>query len=439
METSSRTFFSTKRRHHVGYKERKRIKVSDISSKHGESGRILEEVEFSNNIKENDYTEDEEEERNDDDKDDKTKCESEAGSEGDGWRRVDSLPAGWTLRKSRTKVIGLENVCYVRDPNGKSFQGRRAALKYMIEKGADVDEIEIMRSMLDYEGWHVSELLPEGWRLKTEGKSADSSLLFLSQHMNLLKGSSQAESHMVADGSYSQLDLANLRAIQAEHSRTVRETTYEWKEKEELPSGWKERRTERGRVFLLAPNGETQFLSKRLALQHLIQQGRPEEDRSKMREAMGVDGWHGSRLLPAGWMFKEGSNANTAKKQTLELLSSEGAHFKSYKMAIEYMNASYTYNDEDIRGIQFLVEELSGARRTRSCEFLEKEDLPQGWKSKLTSCGKEFFISPDGRQFVGQRHVLQHLINSNSPNEEVLHQMFLDIFLIFIELVFRLK
>ena len=427
METSSRTFLSTKRRHHLGYKERKRIKVSDISPKHGksESDRILEEVEFSNNIKENDYEENdddddggkEEEEKNEDDK---TKCESEPESEGDGWRRVDSLPAGWTLRKSQTKVIGLENVCYVRDPNGKSFQGRRAALKYMIEKGADVDEIEIMRSMLDYEGWHISNLLPEGWRLKTEGKSADSNLLFLSQHMNLLKGSTQAESHMVADGSYSDLDLANLRAIQAEHSRTVRETTYEWKEKEELPSGWKERRTERGRVFLLAPNGETQFLSKRLALQHLIQQGRSEEDRAKMREAMGVDGWHGSRLLPAGWMFKEGSNANTTKKQTLELLSSEGAHFKSYKMAIEYMKASYTYNEEDIRGVQFLVEELSGARRSRSSDFLEKEDLPQGWKSKLTSCGKEFFISPDGRQFVGQRHVLQHLINSNSPNEEVL-------------------
>ena len=405
------------------------MKVSDISTKHGEPDRILEEVEFSNNVKENDH-EEEEVEKDEDDKD--AKGESETESEGDGWRRVDSLPAGWTLRKSQTKVIGLENVCYVRDPSGKSFQGRRAALKHMIENGADVDEVEIMRSMLDYEGWHISDLLPEGWRLKTEGKSADSksSLLFLSQNMNLLKGIGQAESHMVADGSYSELDLVNLRSIQAEHSRNVRETIYDWKEKEELPSGWKERRTERGRVFLLAPNSETQFSSKRLALQHLIQQGGGEEDRARMREAMQVDGWHGSRLLPTGWMYKEGPTANTnnEKRKPLQLLSSEGAHFKSYKMAIEYMKASYTYNEEDIRGIQFLVEELSGARRTRSCEFLEKENLPQGWKTKLTSCGKEFFISPDGRQFAGQRHVLQHLINSNSPIEEVFSQIFLELF-----------
>ena len=158
-------------------------------------------------------------------------------------------------------------------------------------------------------------------------------------------------------------------------------------------------------------------------MQHLIQQGRPEEEREKMRQAMEVDGWHGSRLLPAGWMFKEGSSANknNIKRKPLELLSSEGAHFKSYKMAIEYMKASYTYNEEDIKGIQFLVEEISGARRTQSSEFLENEDLPQGWKSKLTTCGKEFFISPEGQQFVGQRNVLQHLINSNSPHEEVSH------------------
>ena len=424
MEASSRTFFSAKRRRQVGNKERKRIKVSDISKNYGEPGR-MEEVEYSNNIK--DYEEngdgDDGEEEGEKDSDDNTKYESEVEAEGDGWSTVDSLPAGWTLRKSQTKVIGLENACYVRDLNGKLFQGRRAALKYMIENGADVDEIEIMRSMLDYEGWHINELLPEGWRLKSEGKSADSNLLFLSQNMKLLKGSSQAESHMVEDGSYSEVDLANLRAIQAEHSRIARENNFEWEENEDLPSGWKERRTESGRLFLLASNGETQFLSKRLALQHLIQQGRPEEEREKMRQAMEVDGWHGSRLLPAGWMFKEGSNGNknNIKRKPLELLSSEGAHFKSYKMAIEYMKASYTYNEEDIKGIQFLVEELSGARRTQSSEFLENKDLPQGWKSKLTTCGKEFFISPEGQQFVGQRNVLQHLINSNSPHEEVSH------------------
>ena len=69
------------------------------------------------------------------------------------------------------------------------------------------------------------------WKLKN-AKLIIQYFLRLCQNMNLLKGSGQAESHMVADGSYSDFDLANLRAIQAEHSRNVREAIYEWKEQE---------------------------------------------------------------------------------------------------------------------------------------------------------------------------------------------------------------
>ena len=107
-----------------------------------------------------------------------------------------------------------------------------------------------------------------------------------------------------------------------------------------------------------------------------------------MREAMKVDGWLSSRLLPEGWMFKEQGKNNDRKPP--QLLTSEGAHFKSFRNAIEYMRASYTYNEEDIKGLEFLVEELSGARRTQSEEWLETEGLPGGWKNKVTKvdiCG----------------------------------------------------
>ena len=401
MEASSRTFPSLKRKHYVGYKERKMARVSEIPTKHEQCDDNLEEFrpmedeqqtepEVDNDehmdVKANDIIEEEEED------DDKTKYESESESpaspDPEGWGRVNSLPAGWTLKKSQTKVTGLENVCYVRDPNGKTFQGRRAALKFMIKSGADVDEIEIMRSMLDYEGWQIHPLLPEGWRLKSEKKNETSSLLFLTPQVDLLRGIGQAEADMLAHDSYSEGDLDNLRALQAEHSRAMRETSFEWKDNDRLPAGWKERRTESGKVFLLAANSETQFLSKRLALQHLIQQGRPEEERARMREAMQVDGWLSSRLLPEGWMFKEQGKNNDRKLS--QLLTSEGAHFKSFRNAIEYMRASYTYSEDDIKGLEFLVEELSGARRTQSDEWLETEGLPGGWKYKVTKvdiCG----------------------------------------------------
>ena len=87
-------------------------------------------------------------------------------------------------------------------------------------------------------------------------------------------------------------------------------------------------------------------------------------------------------------MFKEQGKNNDRKPP--QLLTSEGAHFKSFRNAIEYMRASYTYNEEDIKGLEFLVEELSGARRTQSEEWLETEGLPGGWKNKVTkvdNCG----------------------------------------------------
>ena len=399
MEASSRTFPSLKRKHYVGYKERKMARVSEIPTKHEQCNDNVEELRpLEDEQTEPDVDNDElmEVEANDnikeEEEEDKTKYESESESpaspDPEGWGRVKSLPAGWTLKKSQTKVTGLENVCYVRDPNGKTFQGRRAALKFMIKSGANVDEIEIMRSMLDYEGWQIHPLLPEGWRLKSEKKNETSSLLFLTPQVDLLRGIGQAEADMLAHDSYSEGDLDNLRALQAEHSRAMRETSFEWKDNDWLPTGWKERRTESGKVFLLAANGETQFLSKRLALQHLIQQGRPEEERARMRKAMQVDGWLSSRLLPEGWMFKEQGKNNDRKPP--QLLTSEGAHFKSFRNAIEYMRASYTYNEEDIKGLEFLVEELLGVRRTQSEEWLETEGLPGGWKNKVTKvdiCG----------------------------------------------------
>ena len=87
-------------------------------------------------------------------------------------------------------------------------------------------------------------------------------------------------------------------------------------------------------------------------------------------------------------MFKEQGKNNDRKPP--QLLTSEGAHFKSFRNAIEYMRASYTYNEEDIKGLEFLVEELLGARRTQSEEWLETEGLPGGWKNKVTKvdiCG----------------------------------------------------
>ena len=120
MEASSRTFPSLKRKHYVGYKERKMARVSEIPTKHEQCDDNVEELrpledEQTEPDMDNDELMDVEANDNIEEEEDKTKYESESESpaspDPEGWGRVNSLPAGWTLKKSQTKVTGLENVC----------------------------------------------------------------------------------------------------------------------------------------------------------------------------------------------------------------------------------------------------------------------------------------------------------------------------------------
>ena len=67
-----------------------------------------------------------------------------------------SLPDGWIMVPSanRTRVMS---------PEGKWFQGKRSALKYLIEFKYPEDKIQEFRACLHSEGWKNSPVLPAGW------------------------------------------------------------------------------------------------------------------------------------------------------------------------------------------------------------------------------------------------------------------------------------
>ena len=46
-------------------------------------------------------------------------------------------------------------------PEGESFQGRRPALKFMIEQNNPKEKVEEMRGLLKFEGWDYDPRLPE--------------------------------------------------------------------------------------------------------------------------------------------------------------------------------------------------------------------------------------------------------------------------------------
>ena len=79
-------------------------------------------------------------------------------------------------------------------------------------------------------------------------------------------------------------------------------------------------------------------------LKHLVEGGSSLE---KIREVMNLlktEGWHEARYLPKDWITMK----NKGKALNINVISTEGHLFKSYKAAIWYMMSSEKYDENDI-------------------------------------------------------------------------------------------
>ena len=337
------------------------------------------------------------------------------------WEPAESLPAGWMCREMPSPD-GKGKRLFILSPYGKVFPCRRLALLYMLENDFPEDEIEFMRNMLVHEKWKTNQMLPDGWRVRsneTDFKNYE----FLSKDCKHFKSFYKALDFMKGSGQFSIEDIANFETFSLDESKKKRECIYEWDNDASLPKGWKTRRNagQSGKTFYLSPTGE-QFPSRRLILQHMIKEGYSEEEKSAMRRTLTIDGWETNANLPVGWLFREVSGKNKSGiSVAVFLLSNEGVLFKSYKMAIEFMEESNYYNNVDIEKLNMLVNEKTGIRRTELNEWHDDKHLPEGWKWRLVdgSRGKHFFLSPTGEQFPGKRLVLQHLIREGYHEDDL--------------------
>ena len=85
------------------------------------------------------------------------------------WRKDASVPKGWKLRLATDpKAKGEKEFLLSKD--GRQFQGRRVALRAMVEEGWDPVEVDEMRLMLRHEGWAEHEGLPKDWFAISQGK-----------------------------------------------------------------------------------------------------------------------------------------------------------------------------------------------------------------------------------------------------------------------------
>jgi len=337
------------------------------------------------------------------------------------WEPVETLPAGWMCREMPSPD-GRGKRLFILSPHGKVFPCRRLALLFMIENEFAEDEIEFMRDMLIHEKWESNNMLPVGWRIRS-GDADMKRYEFLSKDCDHFRSFRKALDFMKGSNHFNNEDIANFEAFSSDESKKKRETIYEWADDETLPEGWKSRRNvgQTGKQFYLSPNGE-QFPSRRVILQHMIKEGYSEMKKSAMRETLSLDGWELNSNLPDSWLFREVSGKNkNGISVSVFLLSNEGALFKSYKMAVEFMQESRYYNEVDIEKLNMLITEKTGIRRTTLNEWHEDEHLPEGWKWRLHDGkrGKQFFLSPTGEQFPSKKAVLQHLIREGYSEEDL--------------------
>merc|ERR1719319_1477177 len=86
-----------------------------------------------------------------------------------------------------------------------------------------------------------------------------------------------------------------------------------WEEGEaSLPEGWRSRPSgKQGKQIFIGPDG-SQFMTRRLAIKHMIGEGYSEQELEATRAGLSEEGWQEDGLLPRAWRFKTVAGRRTA-------------------------------------------------------------------------------------------------------------------------------
>merc|ERR1719509_230284 len=213
----------------------------------------------------------------------------------------------------------------------------------------------------DFAEHKTSEYLPEGWLCKDTPENSiqinvvsTDGLRFYSykkaaEHMKALEYSEEDinKFFLYPDGK----DLKQYwkdRILKGENDGG---SEAEWEENEYLPAGWKCKTVSQG-ILVMSGEGD-RFPSYIKAVEFMkSSEAYSEEDIERfycypdgkphnLKEHR-VD-WEASEYLPAYWKCRE------SKHNTIDVMARGGEKFTSYKKAVEFMKASESYTNEDIK------------------------------------------------------------------------------------------
>eukprot|EP00092_Neocalanus_flemingeri_P037514 GFUD01040848.1.p1 GENE.GFUD01040848.1~~GFUD01040848.1.p1 ORF type:complete len:1678 (+),score=428.68 GFUD01040848.1:552-5036(+) len=302
-----------------------------------------------------------------------------------------SVPEGWRVKEFEHH--GKHSKMML-SPNGLSFRNRRSALSYMIKNNFPPEETDEFRQGLAHDGWKEDPMVPLNWRFKPKTPflyCTDEGEIIIS-HINAIRKIQSSEK-------YTPEQLEDLKRFIEGHGGT---------------------RKEYG----------TRKAGNSAGYQSLTKIFQNAGNKDELMKTLDGLGWMQSKYLPTDWLFKEKKEGN----MHIDVLSSEGKRFISYKQAVVFMSSSEKYTEKDIdtfylfpdgknRNIRMTESRALGGNefaRNANNDYVENDPtVPKGWKSKFWTGSetKKCLLSPEGQVFNSRLGAFRYLIKYGTSDQ----------------------
>ena len=327
-----------------------------------------------------------------------------------------SLPEGWIM-------IPSANMKRVMSPEGKWFQGKRSALKYLIEFKYPEDKIEEFRACLVSDGWKNDPILPAGWLFKLRKNKQN--VEFICEKGDHYRSRTEAMKSVMKEGDMEKVECLErfFKSFKSQYKGIAEGNSLDesWTSNDQgVPKGWMIRKIN-GKIqnshfianHVLSPDRQ-HFSSRRNALKFMIKKKYPLSEIEEMRECLKLDGWRRSSLLPQHWLYSERDGSKT-------YIDAEGIYYKSY------LDILRNTEDDLIKSVlkTFLASQVSvynGGKEVDS-SWQSGPTVPDGWMIKEVrgqNLKNSFHVlSPEKQHFTGRRIALRFMIKQRYPADQI--------------------
>ena len=342
-----------------------------------------------------------------------------AGQELDeGWLLGDpSVPSGWRIRK---KFIGGSVPGeQLLTPDHRCLDGRRVALKFMVNNNYPKEEIKLMRnSLMTHNDWLEDTELPENWLYKCTKHGRKTNFidsdgnLFKSQ-LEVLKFYKHKNDQQIVNLLKQYFNVPVVHHVENEEG---------WRKNDPfVPSGWSIKDRKDGNSCLLLSTEGFLFHGRKAALRYLIENNYPDEQTQEMRRSLTHEGWSFADGLPHNWLYRRDK-----KKSSYEFVSQDATYFKSSTAAIRYLEESNLTAEKEM--LEKYCQQLQRKERIEDNSWTKDDSIvPRGWKTKEYKVGNSTllrYISPDGHIFTTRTSALKFMFdNKDTFNDEEVKNM----------------